>query len=71
MNFVRDELNGNKDWRNKEGRPTAEQIVREWQENHPDGKKADCHRDTKLDPKTIRKWWRKGIGGHENDKADC
>lgn len=39
------------------GRPTAEQTVREWQESHPAGKKADCHRDTKLDPKTIRKWW--------------
>ena len=21
------------------------------------GRKADCHRDTGLDPKTIRKWW--------------
>ncbi len=24
---------------------------------HPDGRKADCHRETGLDPKTIRKWW--------------
>ena len=22
-----------------------------------EGKKADCHRETGLDPKTIRKWW--------------
>ena len=21
------------------------------------GRKADCHRETGLDPKTIRKWW--------------
>ena len=41
-----------------QGRPTAEQTVREWQERHPEGKKADCHRDTGLDPKTIRKWWK-------------
>ena len=59
MNFVRDELNGNKDWRNKEGRPTAEQIVREWQESHPAGKKADCIRETGLSKKTVYKWWKK------------
>lgn len=23
----------------------------------PGRRKADCHRDTGLDPKTIRKWW--------------
>ena len=39
------------------GRPTAEQTVREWQEAHPEGRKADCARDTGLDPKTVRKWW--------------
>lgn len=26
----------------------------EWRQQHPDGRKADCHRDTGLDPKTIR-----------------
>ena len=44
-----------------EGRPkgsgTAEERVREWRQQHPEGRKADCHRDTRLDPKTIRKWW--------------
>lgn len=59
MNFVREELNGNTEWRNKDGRPTAENTVREWQQQHPNGRKADCHRDTNLDPKTIRKWWNK------------
>lgn len=43
------------------GRPkgsgTAEKKVREWRQSHPEGKKADCHRETGLDPKTIRKWW--------------
>ena len=39
------------------GRPSAEQVVYEWKQQHPDGRKVDCHRDTALDPKTIRKWW--------------
>ena len=45
----------------KEGRPagsgTAQGRVQEWRQQHPEGRKADCHRDTGLDPKTIRKWW--------------
>lgn len=59
MNYIRDEINGNKDWRNTEGRPKAEQTVKEWRASNPNGTKADCNRDTKLDPKTIRKWWDK------------
>ena len=39
------------------GRPSVAQTVRVWREVHPDGRKADCHRETGLDPKTIRKWW--------------
>jgi len=39
------------------GRPLAQKRVFEWRKQHPQGKKADCHRDTGLDPKTIRKWW--------------
>ena len=45
-----------------EGRPKGsgekKVIVHEWQDAHPDGTKAECNRDTKLDPKTIRKWWK-------------
>ena len=45
----------------KEGRPrgsgTAQERVYEWRKQYPAGRKADCHRDTGLDPKTIRKWW--------------
>ena len=33
------------------------QSIHVWRQQHPDGRKADCHRDTGLDPKTIRKWW--------------
>lgn len=39
------------------GRPSAQDQVQEWRKQHPEGRKADCHRDTGLDPKTIRKWW--------------
>ena len=43
------------------GRPLGsgikKDIVLEWRKNNPKGRKADCHRDTGLDPKTIRKWW--------------
>ena len=64
MNFVRDELNGNRDWRNKKGRPLADLTVYMWRQEHPEGRKADCHRDTGLDPKTIRKWWDTVPEGH-------
>ena len=57
MNFVREELNGNKDWRNKDGRPTVEQKVRAWQAAHPEGKKAECIRETGLSKPTVYKWW--------------
>ena len=44
-----------------EGRPkgsgTAQVRVYEWRQQHPEGRKADCHQETGLDPKTIRKWW--------------
>ena len=39
------------------GRPSAQKVVYEWRQQHPEGRKADCRRDTGLDPKTIRKWW--------------
>lgn len=40
-----------------QGRPSAERIVQEWQQRHPDGKKADCIRQTGLSKKTVYKWW--------------
>ena len=50
-----DDPDGN--WRNKNGRPSAEQKVREWRRVHPEGKKIDCHRETGLSRVTIDKWW--------------
>lgn len=45
------------DWRKGNGRPSAEQIVREWQRYHPSGKKVECIRETGLSKKTVYKWW--------------
>ena len=57
---INDKANGT-NWRKGNGRPigsgTAQDRVYEWRRQHPEGRKADCHRDTGLDPKTIRKWW--------------
>ncbi len=44
-------------WREGNGRPSAQARVYEWRQQHPEGRKADCHRETGLDPKTVRKWW--------------
>ena len=40
-----------------QGRPDKQRIVEEWRKNHPEGRKADCVRDTALDKKTVYKWW--------------
>lgn len=45
------------EWRNKDGRPSKQEIVEEWRKNNPNGKKIDCHRETGLSRMTIDKWW--------------
>lgn len=57
MNFVRDEINGNKDWRNKEGRPDKSFMVAAWRAGNPEGTKAACIRETGLSKKTVYRWW--------------
>lgn len=59
MNFIRDEINHNTTW-NKigNGRRNKESVVKDWQLHNPTGTKAECARQTGLDPKTIRKWWK-------------
>lgn len=61
MNFVRDELNHNTNWREGNGRPkgstTAKSRVYEWRRQHPYGRKAACIRDTGLSKPTVYKWW--------------
>lgn len=57
------EERGKKDWREGSGRPvgsgTAEEKVKQWQLEHPEGKKADCIRETGLSKPTVYKWWGK------------
>lgn len=49
------------EWRNKEGRPSAELKVRQWQQQNPDGRKADCIRETGLTKPTVYKWWNEDL----------
>ena len=44
-------------WREGNGRPSAEQTVREYREKNPEARKADCIRDTGLSKPTVYKWW--------------
>lgn len=57
MSATRDVLYPDGEWRNKEGRPDKQAVVREWREANPYGRKADCIRETGLDKKTVYKWW--------------
>ena len=67
MNAIRDIEHPDGAWRNKEGRPKGssqqKKLVEEWRTAHPDGKKADCIRDTGLSKPTVYKWW------EQSDKA--
>lgn len=55
-------------WREGNGRPagsgTARKKVLEWRDANPSGRKADCVRDTRLDKKTVYKWWDTVIDPH-------
>ena len=43
------------------GRPTLQRTVQEWRGEHPDGKKAECVRETGLSRPTVYKWWNQEI----------
>ena len=45
------------EWRNKEGRPDKRAEVSQWRSDHPEGKKADCIRETGLSKPTVYKYW--------------
>lgn len=54
----------------KAGRPKGtdkSEIVKKWQADHPNGKKAQCIRETGLAKHTVYKWWN---DGSKNDNAD-
>lgn len=66
------EERGKKNWREGNGRPkgsgTAEKTVREWRMLHPEGRKADCIRETGLSKPTVYKWWEKAA--YETDPEE-
>lgn len=43
-----------------QGRKSKKDIVKRWQTEHPNGRKADCIRDTGLTKPTVYKWWDNG-----------
>ncbi len=44
-------------WRDGNGRKSKYEVVKLWQKENPQGKKADCIRDTGLSKPTVYKWW--------------
>ena len=59
--FSKEKYQNGTNWREGNGRPkgsgTKENQVKEWRKNNPDGKKAQCIRDTGLSKMTVYKWW--------------
>lgn len=47
----------NPNWREGNGRHNSSDIVKTWRAEHPEGKKADCIKDTGLSKHTVYKWW--------------
>lgn len=56
IQVVNDEIN-EVSWREGNGRKPKGDIVTDWKLAHPEGRKADCIRETGLDKKTVYKYW--------------
>lgn len=56
LRVMRRDVLGEDEYKNN-GRPTVQDKVNQWQREHPNGKKADCIRDTGLSKPTVYKWW--------------
>ena len=61
MSRERDELYPDKSWINRKGRPkgstTTQKKILLWRQEHPDGRKIDCYRETGCSRSTIDRWW--------------
>ena len=68
---IKDRQQG-KNWREGNGRPKGssqqKKLVEEWRIAHPDGRRADCIRETGLSKPTVYKWWQ--TEEHEIDPAE-
>lgn len=53
---INDKVNGT-NWREGNGRPNKRDLIKQWREQHPDGTKAECIRDTGISKPTVYKWW--------------
>ena len=57
---IKDTVEGT-NWRDGNGRPkdsgTKKEIVQLWRKAHPEGKKIECERETRLSRPTVLKWW--------------
>lgn len=49
------------------GRPDKHSIIEEWQRNNPEGKKADCIKETGLSKPTVYRWWKERCELNGND----
>lgn len=58
MNYIRDEINQNTDWRKGNGRKSKEFEVWRWRREHPEStNKAQCARDLGITRPTVYKHW--------------
>ena len=57
MNYIRDEVNQNKDWRNLKGRPIKKDEIIDYLRFNPRATKYRCIKETGLDKKTVYKYW--------------
>lgn len=54
-----------------QGRKNKAEAVIEWRALNPNGKKADCIRETGITRKTVDKWWNGGISSASSAAADA
>ena len=47
-------------WNDNSGRKTKQELVLKWREEHPDGRKVDCIKETGISKATVYKWWESG-----------
>lgn len=57
MNYMRDEVHQLRDWRNTEGRPSAEQKVAAYRAEHPEASVTEVARALDISRTTVYKWW--------------
>ena len=57
MNFVRDNISyADTDWRNKEGRPSKENLVKEYIAENPDHTPTEIAKNLKISRTTVYKY---------------